>query len=466
MATIFEAVDTTLGNRVALKRLHPHIAARPGACERFLREGRAAARVRHPHVVQILALNADGGDPCLVMELLEGCDLGATIAREGPLAVDEALGLFLPVVAAVGAAHDAGVIHRDLKPSNVFVSRGPLGRPCPKVVDFGVSKVVAGETEAPLTATDGVAGTAAYMAPEHARAVRDASVLSDQYSLAVILYECVTGQLPFAGGSMYELLQAIMTAPLASPSQRVACISAAFDEVVLRAMSRDPRDRFASVRAFGVALLPFARERDRLAWHAELEGHLHAQAPHAPPPAQEGGAVTPTTMPPTAHDTHAAARKKRGHRARQGVIVTSAAGLMVAAGAWAMAHGLGSRRGDATLTRSASSTRELPGAKPASDVPPASSDREPGASSAIDVGDRTVPLARLSPPENPAVAATAPAGVDAGARISAPSAARLSPVRPDSPVSGPREAPPRTPGSLSSVSPIPVGNNGAPILPP
>ena len=271
MGSVFEAEDTGLGHRVALKLLHPHVARRPGAVERFLREGRAVARIRHPHVVQVFALGLEAATPYLAMELLRGDDLSQVIAREGRLSVDGALDLVLPVVAAVAAAHDAGVIHRDLKPSNVCITRGPGGRSCPKVVDFGVSKVLSVDGAAELTVSDSVVGTAAYMSPEQARAASAASFRSDQYSLAALLYQCVTGDLPFSGRSVYEIVESIMTAPLGPPSVRASGIPPALDEAVLRAMSRNPDDRYPSVRAFGAALLPLASERARLALAAEFE---------------------------------------------------------------------------------------------------------------------------------------------------------------------------------------------------
>ena len=168
MGTVYEAVDTRLGRLVALKRLHPHIADNPGASERFLREGQAAARIRHPHVVQVLALGSEGGAPFLAMELLAGQSLATLLERRERLSVVEALDHVLPVIAAVGAAHDARVIHRDLKPSNVFVERGPGGQPWPKVVDFGVSAIVGGSDASADASLDGVVGTVAYLPPEQA----------------------------------------------------------------------------------------------------------------------------------------------------------------------------------------------------------------------------------------------------------------------------------------------------------
>src|SRR5208282_4549737 len=118
-------------------------------------------------------------------------------------------------------------------------------------------------------AADAVVGTAAYMSPEQARSVRDASFQSDQYSLGIILYQCLTGVLPFSGASEYELVLAVMTAPVLAPSQRVAGLSSPVDAVVLRALRRNPSERFPSVRAFGAALLALARDREKSAWIAE-----------------------------------------------------------------------------------------------------------------------------------------------------------------------------------------------------
>jgi hypothetical protein len=445
MASIFEATDTRLGHRVAIKRLHPHVAGRPGATERFLREGRAAARVRHPHVVQVFALGSEGENAYLAMELLEGCDLGAALAREGRLSIEDALELLLPVTAAVATAHDAGVIHRDLKPSNVFVSRGPGGRKWPKVVDFGVSKVLSHGDAGAITATDGVLGTAAYMAPEQARAVRDASFRSDQYSLAVILYECVTGQPPFSGNSVYDLFSAIMTAPVVLPSQRIEGIPAAFDAIVLRAMSRDPRHRFPSTRAFGAALLAFARPQDQAAWGAELQAHSpeHASLSAVPPELMEasvgggGEPAAPATIAPTVRDTRVSAARRRGaRRAAVGILVSAT--LAVTGVAWVV----GRREG-------------LPAADlhPTTTVPPRDS-AGPSSPAAPELAAEAHPDAAPSPDS------MGPASPSATA---APSRALAL---------GPPRRLPRLMGRASasaaaSASPTPplLGDNGAPILP-
>jgi serine/threonine-protein kinase len=267
MGTVFEAEDMYLGHRVALKLLHADAIHRADALERFLREGRAAARIRHPHVIQVLSSGTERGVPYLAMELLQGSDLSELVARRGRLPVQEALDLLLPAFAGVCAAHDASVIHRDLKPANIFVARGPSGEALPKVLDFGVSKVIGDE---PSSSTEAVIGTVAYMAPEQARCAGNASFASDQYSLALLLYHCITGELPFEGRSVLEIVEAVMTAPPMPPSQRRAEIPRAIDAPILRAMSRAPSERFASVRHFGAALIEFASGCSRLEFAAEL----------------------------------------------------------------------------------------------------------------------------------------------------------------------------------------------------
>jgi serine/threonine protein kinase len=276
MGTVYEAVDTRLGRLVALKRLHPHIARNPLASKRFLREGRAAARIRHPHVVQVLALGNEDNAPYLAMELLEGQDLAAHLENRGRLTIEEALDYALPVIAAVSAAHDAKVIHRDLKPSNVFVGVGPGGQPWPKVVDFGVSAILETNDTSLSTTAEGMVGTVAYLPPEQARGQSTGSFAGDQYALAVLLYECVTGERPFDGSGAYEVLQAIQSARFDPPSRRSNGVPAELDAVIGRAMSRDPKGRYPSLRAFGAALLPMASDRARWSWSSELQSPMPA----------------------------------------------------------------------------------------------------------------------------------------------------------------------------------------------
>jgi serine/threonine-protein kinase len=269
MASVYEAVNPRLDKRVAIKVLHAHLDVDPDGRARFLREGRAAARLRHPHVVDVFELEEHQGRAFLVMELLDGEDLATLLAREKRLEEAAALDILLPVLSAIAAAHDAGVIHRDIKPSNVFLAQEPGGRVRPKVVDFGVSKVAGAK---PLTAADVMVGTVPYMAPEQIRAARDVGAATDQYSLAVVLYECLTGKRPFDGDSPVSIIAAILHDPLVPPSKVVRSIPRALDDVLQRALSREPENRFPHVREFARCLLPFSGPESAARWRQELGG--------------------------------------------------------------------------------------------------------------------------------------------------------------------------------------------------
>ncbi len=199
------------------------------------------------------------------MELLEGESLSALIERSGVLSPDLAVDLMLPVIAAVDAAHEAGVVHRDLKPDNLFVTRGAAGGAVPKVLDFGISRVVAGDGEH-RTGTAAMLGTPAYMAPEQIESTRDADARSDQYALGVILYECLTGANAFEGDNVYAILKRVGDGNFKPPRALRPELDPALEAIVIRAMSKAPAARFPSLRAMAAALLPFASDRTRLAW--------------------------------------------------------------------------------------------------------------------------------------------------------------------------------------------------------
>ncbi len=266
MADVFEARHVELGKRVAIKLLHPPVAADRDSVRSVLREGRALAAIRHPHVVEVLDVGVQDRTPYLVMELLEGEDLAQHLLARGTLGGAEIADLLLPVISGVMAAHAVGVIDRDLKPSNIFLAKRHRSVE-PVVVDFGVAKSLEGGTGA--TSSIAAVGTAQYMAPEQVRGSRDVTPKADQYALGVILYECATGGTPFWDEDRYELLHAIMTAPVVPPGELNPAIVPAFGEVVLRALARDPEARFPSLRALGSALLEFASDEAKRKWAAE-----------------------------------------------------------------------------------------------------------------------------------------------------------------------------------------------------
>jgi serine/threonine-protein kinase len=255
MGEVFEARHVDLGTRAAVKVIHALVAADQDATRRVLREGRATAAIRHPNVVSVLDVGTEQGVPYLIMELLEGENLARRLERDGPCSVEDAVGLLLPILAAVAAAHDAGIVHRDLKPSNVLLARRRDAIE-PVVVDFGLSTWLDGTADR-STSSGVLAGTPQYMAPERLRGTRGAETRSDQYSLGVIAYECLTGGTPFWSEDRYELIHAIMTAEVVAPSTLNPRVPPGLDQVILRAMARDPGARFPDVRDFGSALLSF-----------------------------------------------------------------------------------------------------------------------------------------------------------------------------------------------------------------
>lgn len=270
MATVYEAEHVDLGKRVALKRMHPHLASDATGASRFLREGRAATQIRSPNVVEVFDLGRHEDVPFLVMELLDGVDLAAYLRERKRLTPSDAADLMVVVASAVHAAHQAGVVHRDLKPSNILLARRDGSSISPIVLDFGISKLASEDPD--LTASQVLLGTVHYMSPEQTLGSRKASALTDQYALGVMLYECLTGTRPFAGSTPYSVMHAIVSAKVLAPSAIMPSVPAALDAVVLRAMNRDPTQRFPTVRALGEALLPWASDETRERHAMELGG--------------------------------------------------------------------------------------------------------------------------------------------------------------------------------------------------
>lgn len=198
MGSVFEAVHARLGNRVAIKIVHPDIARRPGIVERFLQEAKVAAQIRSPHVVQVSDVDqAEGGLPYMVMELLEGEPLASVLDREHKLPVATARDYAQQVLEGLEAAHALGVVHRDLKPDNVFVTF-VAHKPVLKIIDFGIAKVCR-EDQRSLTVAGISMGTAEYMPPEQAFSADRADARSDLYSVGVLLYEMLSGRRPVTG---------------------------------------------------------------------------------------------------------------------------------------------------------------------------------------------------------------------------------------------------------------------------
>ena len=258
MGAVYEGSAQT-GKRFAIKVLNPGLAAIPTARARFLREAKLASRVRNAHVVDVIEVREDDGHCYLVMELLEGEDLASRLRRTGTLSAAETAEIVLPVCDAVSSAHRQGITHRDLKPSNIFLTTRD-GQVHPVVLDFGIAVEEGrgdGDAASPQVRKP-VFGTPAYLAPEQVADHRAAGPATDQYALGVILYECLTGQLPFRGETVEEVFAAITAGKPQPPSALRPEVPHALDAIVLRAISADPKERFVWVAALRRALVPFA----------------------------------------------------------------------------------------------------------------------------------------------------------------------------------------------------------------
>jgi eukaryotic-like serine/threonine-protein kinase len=252
MGAVWKARNAALESSVAIK-----VVRTTGDKEllhgRLLQEARAAAKLQHPAIVKVFDVGeTEGGDPFIVMELLEGDSLGTILEAEKRLTSVQAARLLLPICDALWLAHEKGIVHRDLKPDNVFVVQHE-GTIQPKLVDFGIVKLQESAGESHLTKAGDVLGSPDYMSPEQARGLEDVGHLTDVWSFSVVLYEAVTGRTPFKGSNYNALLRQIVedTPPTL---QQLSAGDAELSALVARGLSKNPQERPASMGEFGRAL--------------------------------------------------------------------------------------------------------------------------------------------------------------------------------------------------------------------
>ena len=254
---VFEARHRAIGRLVAIKFLLPELAANPVVPQRFLQEAQTANEVRHKNIVEVLDFGADAGRLYMVMEYLHGESLADFLTRESPAAPGRIIRVLEPVLGALHAAHLRGIVHRDVKPQNIFLARVEGDDELlPKLIDFGIAKrIVGGDVN--LTSTGMILGTPAYMAPEQARAEKNVSHLADQYALGVILYQGLTGRIPYDGDTYPAMLIQIVSQPPAEILRYRPDLDRRLAAVVMRCLARDPARRFASLLDLRDALLPW-----------------------------------------------------------------------------------------------------------------------------------------------------------------------------------------------------------------
>ncbi len=308
MGVVVAARHNQLGRRVALKFLLPELCTQKEVVARFLREAQSMTSIQNEHVARVLDVGTTAeGAPYMVMEFLEGEDLGQMLERRGRLGTEEAVEFVLQGMEAVAEAHLHGIVHRDLKPSNLFVTQRPDGSPLVKVLDFGISKVSTEGAAADLTHAQGLLGSPLYMAPEQIRSSRSVDVRADVWALGIILYELMCGHTPFDDA---ETVQAVLAAIVADDPPSLQSVRpdvpAGLSDIVARCLKRPRDERFATVAELATALHPFATREARLSIERieRVEAHskrlsspeIRVATPATPPPSTK---TVPVSLPPS-----------------------------------------------------------------------------------------------------------------------------------------------------------------------
>jgi serine/threonine-protein kinase len=372
MGVVYRVRNRVTGDLRALKLILPEVAANPEFVERFLREIRLAMAVEHPNLVRVFEPGMDGDRVFLPMELLEGETLAARLQRERPLKVAEAVDLVTAVGSALSALHARGIVHRDVKPSNIFLAKEG-GRVVPKLLDLGAGKQVGVSDGA--TVTGHTIGSPHYMAPEQASGRRDLDARADQYSLAVVTYELLTGSRPYENDETEHVLaKLISAAAFKRPCEIVPDIPREIEGAVLRAMSRARDARFATVMGFVSALT-----------HPSPGAVSPSVDPtRALPRASVRPAAAVERPPGVVKVASAGAQANEGSRALVWAGIVAAVLLLLAGGVHKTIHGAPDpapppsaapkpARSTTTPPRPARSTRLASSAHPAPSAPPSSS---------------------------------------------------------------------------------------------
>jgi eukaryotic-like serine/threonine-protein kinase len=267
MGIVLSAMHLQLEERVAIKFLLPELAHDPAIVARFLREGRAAIKIRSEHVVRVRDVaTLPGGTPYLVMEYLQGKNFEELLEEQGRLPAELAVDHLLQATEALAEAHALGMVHRDLKPANLFLAHRADGSPCVKVLDFGITKVTDSKDAVNLDSTKAsiVMGSPRYMSPEQMRSLRTIDARSDIWGLGVILHELITGVAPFDGTTMPDLLAAILQDPPPPLRQHRPDAPHGLEAIVARCLEKDPAARYADVAELTQALAPFGSPSARV----------------------------------------------------------------------------------------------------------------------------------------------------------------------------------------------------------
>jgi serine/threonine protein kinase len=287
MGVVVAAMHLELRQRVAIKFLLAEAMAIPEVSVRFIREARAAARIRSEHVARVIDVGRlASGSPYIVMEYLEGSDLDETLGH-GPLSAEDATDYVIQACDAMAEAHRLGIVHRDLKPANLFLSRQLDGSASVKVLDFGISKSVFDTGSGALTNAGALVGSPLYMSPEQMRSAKDVDLRSDIWSLGAVLFELLARRPPFVADAVPMIISAILNEPPADLQALRPDLPEGLVAAVMRCLEKDPAQRFQDVSELVLALVPYAPQRAQIA--AE---RVHRMVGSVPPP-------RPSSAPPS-----------------------------------------------------------------------------------------------------------------------------------------------------------------------
>lgn len=343
MGVVVAAHHIHLDERVAIKFLLPEAAARPEAVARFTREARAAIKIKSSHVARVIDVaTLESGAPYMVMEYLDGQDLSALLVQRGPQPVTEAVDFVIQACDAIAEAHGLGIIHRDLKPANLFCVRGADGLLSVRVLDFGISKVTsttAGELD--MTRTSTVMGSPVYMSPEQLTSAKNVDARTDIWSLGVVLYELVAGQLPFQGETLSEVSINIATQQPPSLRQSRPDLPDGLEAVVLKCLEKDRSRRYQNVAELAGDLVRFGPA------HASLSAGRISRIVHASLRSQEtlesvsssgvqSSAAAPAETAPPWGTSDALPEPATRRRSKVGLALLAAAAVVVVVGAGAL----------------------------------------------------------------------------------------------------------------------------------
>jgi serine/threonine-protein kinase len=298
MGVVVAAYHLQLDERVALKFLLPDALQNAEAVARFAREARAAVKIKSEHVARVSDVGTlETGAPYMVMEYLEGRDLSAYVRESGPLPPSEAADYVLQACEALAEAHALGIVHRDLKPANLFLTRRADGTACVKVLDFGISKLTnpgASDPGFSMTRTQAIMGSPLYMSPEQMASSRQVDGRTDIWAIGAILYELMTGRVPFEADTMPQLCAMILQEPPRSMRDFRGDVPEPLHAVVLRCLAKDRNQRYQNVAELANALAPFAsrlsaRSAERISRVLSAAGistsAVSIPNPSVPPPA-------------------------------------------------------------------------------------------------------------------------------------------------------------------------------------